>query len=273
MLKSSVGGLDVQQLSANNPLMHVDIVDLRQFYHSQLGYVAEQSISMALASVWHRLPEERLVGLGYSVPYLDRFRADTERTFAFMPAGQGAVNWPPGEPSATALVFDEELPLPDSSVDRVLMVHSLEFAENPRETLKEIWRVLAPGGRLVIVVPNRRGVWARMDHTPFGAGRPYSRGQLTALFREANFTPGASAEALFFPPSRLKMVLRMRSVFERFGRVLSPAFAGVIVVEAEKRLYQGLPVAAKASRRVFVPVLSPQGVPTTRTSASPPSTK
>ena len=163
---------------------------------------------MALSSVWARLPEERLVGLGYAVPYLERFGADTERTFAFMPAGQGAVNWPMAELSSTALVFDEELPLPDSSIDRVLMVHSLEFAENPRETMKELWRVLAPGGRLVIVVPNRRGVWARMEHTPFGSGRPYSRGQLTALLRETNFTPGASAEALFFPPSKLKMVLQ-----------------------------------------------------------------
>ncbi|MBV2184483.1 MAG: class I SAM-dependent methyltransferase [Rhizobium sp.] len=244
--------------------MHVDIVDLRQFYHSMLGRMAEQSIAMALSSLWTRLPQERLVGIGYAVPFLDRFRADTERTFAFMPAGQGAVNWPVGEPSSTALVFDEELPLPDASIDRVLMVHSLEFAENPRETLKEIWRVLAPGGRLVIVVPNRRGVWARMEHTPFGSGRPYSRGQLTALLRETNFTPGASAEALFFPPSKIRFVLKLRGSFERMGRMLWPAFSGVIVVEAQKRLYQGLPVASRASRRVFAPVLAPRGVPTTR---------
>jgi SAM-dependent methyltransferase len=244
--------------------MSVDIVDLREFYHSPLGRVAEQSITMALSSVWARLPEERLVGLGYTVPYLDHFRADTERTFAFMPAGQGAVNWPAGELSSTALVFDEELPLPDSSIDRVLTVHSLEFAENPRESLKEIWRILAPGGRLVIVVPNRRGVWARMEHTPFGSGRPYSRGQLTSLLREANFTPGASAEALFFPPSRIRTLLRLRHVFDRLGRRFWPVFSGVLVLEAQKRLYQGLPVASRASRRVFVPVLAPQGVPTTR---------
>ncbi|MCM2293487.1 class I SAM-dependent methyltransferase [Allorhizobium sp. BGMRC 0089] len=248
--------------------MHVDIVDLRQFYHSPLGRLTGQSITMALASIWPPLPEERLVGLGYSIPYLDHFRADTERTFAFMPAGQGAVNWPPGELSATALVFDEELPLPDSSIDRVLMVHSLEFAENPRETLKEIWRILAPGGRLVIVVPNRRGVWARMEHTPFGSGRPYSRGQLTELLRETNFTPGATAEALFFPPSRSKTVLGLRGAFERFGRVVSPVFAGVIIVEAQKRLYQGLPLAVRASRRVFAPVLAPQGIPSTREASS-----
>ncbi|PYE42020.1 methyltransferase family protein [Rhizobium sp. PP-F2F-G20b] len=249
--------------------MHADIVDLRQFYHSRLGRFTEQAISMALASIWARLPEERLVGLGYVLPYLERFRTDTERTFAFMPAGQGAVNWPVAELSSTALVFDEELPLPDSSIDRILMVHSLEFAENPRETMKEIWRVLAPGGRLVIVVPNRQGVWARMDHTPFGSGRPYSRGQLTALLRETNFTPGASCEALFFPPSTTKTVLKLGRAFEKIGRALWPVFSGVIIVEAQKRLYQGLPVAARASRRVFVPVLAPQGVPTARDGQPP----
>lgn len=165
--------------------MHTDIVDLRQFYHSELGRMAEQSVSSALASIWARLPEERLLGLGYAVPYLERFRADTERTFAFMPAGQGAVNWPVADLSSTALVFDEELPLPDASIDRVLMVHSLEFAESPRETMKEIWRVLAPGGRLIIVVPNRRGVWAQMEHTPFGSGRPlFPRAADGALARD-----------------------------------------------------------------------------------------
>jgi SAM-dependent methyltransferase len=134
---------------------------------------------MALSSVWDNLPNERLVGLGYALPWLDRFGADAERVFAFMPATQGRGGaGRPGRP-ATVLVFDEELPLVDSSIDRMLMVHSLEHAENPRETLKEIWRVLSPAGRVVIVVPNRRGVWARFEHTPFGTGRPFSRGSST----------------------------------------------------------------------------------------------
>lgn len=240
--------------------MFADIVDLRQFYHSDLGHLAEQSIGRALSRLWAPLPQERLVGLGYAVPYLDRFKVGTERTFAFMPAGQGAINWPVNGLSATVLVFDEELPLPDSSVDRILMVHALEFTENPRETLKELWRILAPGGRLVIVVPNRRGVWARLEHTPFGSGRPYSRGQLTTLLRETNFTPGATTEALFFPPWRNRPMLELTRSFERWGRQMLPGFSGVIIVEAQKRLYQGLPVAARTSRRVFVPVLAGRGV-------------
>lgn len=236
-----------------------DIVDLRNFYGSLLGRLAERSIAMALASVWVQLPNERLLGLGYATPWLDRFGGDAERVFAFMPAAQGAVNWPPTGPSATALVFDEELPLFDSSVDRILLVHALEHAENAHETLKEMWRVLAPGGRIIIVAPNRRGVWARFEHTPFGTGRPFSRTQLTELLRETNFTPAAWADALHFPPSRRRWVMRFHQLLERAGRRLWPIFSGVVIVEAQKRLYQGIPVAQRASRRVFVPVLTPQG--------------
>ena len=244
--------------------MNSDIVDLRSFYGTPLGGIAAQSIGMALSSVWAGIPNERLVGLGYALPWLDRLGADAERVFAFMPATQGAVNWPPAKPSSTALVFDEELPLVDASIDRMLLVHSLEHAENPRETLKEIWRVLSPAGRVVIVVPNRRGVWARFEHTPFGTGRPFSRSQLNELLRDANFTPSAWSEALLFPPSQRGFVLRSHRLMERMGRRFWPIFSGVVVVEAQKRLYQGVPVAARASRRVFVPVLSPGARPALR---------
>ena len=80
--------------------MYGDIVDLRTFYASTLGRLAERSIARALTAVWQPLANERLVGLGYPLPWLDRFAPDTERTFAFMPAGQGAVNWPPEGPGA-----------------------------------------------------------------------------------------------------------------------------------------------------------------------------
>ena len=55
-------------------------------------------------------------------------------------------------------------------------------------------------GKLVIVTPNRRGLWARFEHTPFGTGRPFSRGQLTELLRlkqmeTENLPPGAERSA------------------------------------------------------------------------------
>lgn len=239
--------------------MHLDIVELRAFYHTPLGQAAERSIAAALQAVWQPLSSERLVGLGHTGRFLDRFAPDAERTILLRPARQGAVRWPHGKPSATALVFEEELPLADSSVDRVLMVHCLEHVEDAAETLGELWRVLAPGGRLIIVVPNRRGVWARLDHTPFGAGRPYSNGQLARLLRANRFMPTASGTALGFFPMKGRWLQRSAPGIERLTRRFMPAVAGAIVMEATKQIYQGLPVRQRQSRRVFVPVLAPQG--------------
>jgi hypothetical protein len=56
-------------------------------------------------------------------------------------------------------------------------------------------------------------------------------------------------------------MMRPCLALEGMGRRLWPVFSGVLVVEAQKRLYQGLPVAQRSSRRVFVPVLAPQGTP------------
>ena len=230
------------------------------FYASLLGRLAG-AIAMALSAVWAKLPNERLVGMGYALPWLDRFGTDAERVFAFMPGTQGAVNWPVGGPSATALVFDEELPLPDSTIDRFLLVHLLEHSENPRETLKEIWRVLAPGGRLVIVVPNRRGVWARFEHTPFGTGRPFSRGQLTESAR--NQHAERSERGAVLPAVETALDDAFHQLLERSGRRLWPIFSGVVIVEAQ-RLYQGIPVAQRASRRVSCRCCRRKARPTAR---------
>lgn len=236
----------------------LDILKLRSFYATPLGSRVLVSIASRLNVAVRDLSGERLVGLGYATPYLSRFGERAERCFAFMPARQGASVWPTAEKVATALVFEEDLPLADASIDRILLVHSLEFAENAREMLNEMWRVLAPNGRIVLVVPNRRGFWARNDHTPFGSGQPYSRGQLLQLLHEANFTVGTLQEALHFSPSRRWIARLFSAVYEPFARRFFPYFGGIMICEAQKRLYQGLPVKKRQSRRVFMPALSPQ---------------
>lgn len=239
--------------------MYTDVVDLREFYQTPLGRSASRSLGEAIFELWPDAREERLAGLGYCVPWIDRYRDEAERVIALMPAAQGALEWPHGGPSATALVIDEQLPLADSAVDRLLMVHLLEHSESPADTLNEAWRVLAPGGRLLIVVPNRRGLWARFEHTPMGTGRPFSTAQLARLLRDALFTPTHWSSALNFAPVKKRAWLRAQIGFEKVARRFWPVFSGVVVVEATKRLYQGLPEPSRATRRVFVPVLAPQG--------------
>jgi SAM-dependent methyltransferase len=142
-------------------------------------------------------------------------------------------------------------------MDRVLAVHALELTYYAPDLLREIWRVLAANGRLFIIVPNRRGIWARSDATPFGQGRPYSRRQLTELLREALFTPVGWSEALWIPPVTRVPFLRSTIIWERVGRSLSLPFAGVQIVEATKQVFR--PIAVKPAKRAK-PVLVPAAI-------------
>jgi SAM-dependent methyltransferase len=151
------------------------------------------------------------------------------------------------------------LPLTDAAVDRVLLVHALEMADDPVTLLREVWRVLAPNGRLLAVVPNRRGLWARIDTTPFGHGHPYSRGQITKILREALFTPNGWSEALYVPPIPRGWFLRTAVAWERTGATISAPFAGVHIVEATKQVYRAIPV--RRQKRKLVPSLEPALAP------------
>lgn len=220
----------------------LDVVDLRNFYSSPLGMAAARILSAQIAASWDNVVGLSLLGLGYATPFMAQFRADAMRTLAMMPAEQGVLHWPiTGEPSSSALVEDDALPLPSASIDRVLLVHMLEMSQHPAEMLREVWRVLEPGGRLIVVAPSRRGWWARAEWTPFGHGHPYSKSQLTHLLRETLFSPMEWSDALHLFPSNRPTLVRSAMVFERLGRAVSSPFAGVHVVEATKQVYSAIP--------------------------------
>ncbi|RDJ21800.1 class I SAM-dependent methyltransferase [Bosea caraganae] len=242
--------------------MALDVVDLRAFYASPLGHVARRFIGRAMLRLWPDCGRQRLLGLGFATPYLSVLGAGAERVLAFMPAAQGVVNWPSEGLSASALVEPTLLPLPTASIDRVVLVHALEETESPDDLLEEVARVLSPGGRVLVVAPNRRGLWARMDATPFGYGRPFSRSQLEALMRGATLAPENWAEALYVPPLRGRLFMRSAPAWERLGSSLSLPFAGVHVIDATKQFYQRAPLRATRRSFAFRPVLLPQATPT-----------
>src|SRR5215204_2530536 len=239
--------------------MSIDVVDLRSFYSNRLGSVARRFVGRGIRRRWAGLQGQRVLGIGYATPYLGLFREEADRCLAFMPAAQGVVKWPSSSPALAALVDEPELPLTDAAVDRVLLVHALENTRDSAALLREVWRVLAPGGRLLAVVPNRRGLWARMDTTPFGHGRPYSRTQINHLMRDTWFTPIGWSEALYVPPISRGWFLRSAVAWERTGATLSAPFAGVHIVEATKQVYRAIP--APPERPPPVPTLQPALAP------------
>jgi SAM-dependent methyltransferase len=248
--------------------MSIDVVELRNFYGRPMGQIVRRLLLHRIRARWRRLEGETVIGVGFTSPYLGAFRGEALRVGAFSPAVQGALVWPQEGPSLTVLVDEETLPLPDNSVSRLLAIHCLEFTGRSRPLLREMWRVLAPEGRIMIVVPNRASMWARFDATPFGQGQPYSRAQLDRLLRDAMFTPVEWSNALHVPPLEWNMVMKSATAFERLGARLSLAFGGVIIVEAKKEVEALVGKPAKAPRRL--PQLIPARTPTAKVGRSTP---
>lgn len=230
--------------------MWSDVIDLNEFYRSRLGQVARRLISRRIRELWPDVRGQSVLGLGYATPYLRAFREDAERVLAVMPAQQGVLHWPDKGPGLVCLADETELPLPDCCIDRLLMVHAVESSENLRAMMREAWRVLSESGRLIVVVPNRRGIWARFEYrSPFGHGHPYSNGQIKRLLRDSLFAATAQEHALFVPPSKKRIVLQSAQAFERVGNRWFQAISGVLIIEASKQLYAGTAVHARVPAR------------------------
>ena len=242
--------------------MPLDVIDIRGFYASTLGRVTQDRLSEVLRAAWPRTQGLTVMGLGFAIPYLDQFRGEADRVLSVMPERQGVLEWPQGGPSASILAAPGALPLPDSSIDRVLVIHALETQDRPQDLLSELWRVLTPGGHAIVITPNRSGLWARIDRTPFGHGQPFSRRQLTDLLREALLSPVRWSEALHFPPFGGSLLVRLAPALEQAGQALALPFAGVHIVEATKLLYRPVQLTQKVTRRAaLAPVLIPAPSP------------
>jgi len=228
----------------------MDAVDLRDFYAGSLGNVTRRMIRRRMRAIWPDVAGMSVLGLGFATPYLSAFQGEAGRVLAAMPASQGVLHWPTDTPGLTSLVDECDLPFPDMSMDRVLMVHALECAENVRPMMREAWRVLAGGGRLMVVVPNRRGLWSRFERTPFGHGRPYTSGQLSRVLRDNLFTPYSIERALYVPPSSSRMMLSSAPAIEEIGGRWFTTFGGVVIADATKQIYAGQSEAPR--KRAFI---------------------
>jgi SAM-dependent methyltransferase len=212
---------------------------LRDFYKSLGGRIVRRLIRERIETIWPDTRFMRVVGSGYAAPYLSSFREKSERAVCVMFKGQGVHHWPDDAANLTCLADETDLPFETNSIDRLILIHSLEFTGLLKPAMEELWRILKSNGRILVVVPNRMGLWARADWTPFGRGTPYSAGQVEEFLTENLFIPERTERALFIPPFKRQTLLRSAGLWEKIGHKICPAMGGLIFVEASKQIYAG----------------------------------
>ena len=229
--------------------------EVTEFYATRGGRVAARLLRRRIATVWPDLSRLRVMGLGHTQPFLSLWQQQATLCIAAEAHIHHGTN--PSThllASASCVVRADELPFPDLSFDRILLSHALETSLNAPKLLRAVWRVLKDDGRLLLVIPNRRGMWAHLENTPFGQGAPSSKRQIERRLAEALFRIERTDGALWLPPADLRPLLRMGNIVERAGASLAPKFAGVLLIEAVKDVYAALPAGKPARRRVLAAV-------------------
>lgn len=209
--------------------------DLEDFYASPMGQRTRRILLSRIRPFWPNVKGLRLLGYGFAAPYLGVFLPEAERSIAATPPDISEVAGSQSGKCLSVRTEEDALPFPDAFFDRILVVHGLEGAQALRPLLRQLWRVLAPEGKLLVVAPNRASLWAQVERSPFGHGRPFSRTELDHILRDALFEPERWARALYAPP--LKSRALTGNGWERLGARFFPGLGGVHIAEVRKSLY------------------------------------
>lgn len=230
--------------------MLLDVRQLMAYYATPRGLVVQRAIRDALQTQLPDMKQQRVLGYGFTQPYLQALAPEAERIVAFMPAPMGCISWPESS-SVTVLGDEAQLPFPEAFFDRILLLHGLESAENPRRLIRHLWRILAPQGRIILVVPNRMSFWALSERSPFGCGRPFRKAELNHLLQHNLFTPLSWSSALYFPPWCKATALA--GLWEKWAAKICRGLGGVHIVVAEKNLYASPPVCVARVYPAYAP--------------------
>ncbi|MCC5958247.1 MAG: hypothetical protein JJU08_02780 [Rhodobacteraceae bacterium] len=247
--------------------MHHDVRALRDFYYTtSLGRAAQKAMRDRLRTCWGDTTGLSIAGFGFAAPLLRPFLSEAARVTALMPAQQGVMHWPAESANHSVLVEETNWPLATGTIDRLVFLHGLETSDRPAALLEDAARVMKTGAKAVFVLPNRSGLWARRDGTPFALGRPYSLGQIETQLTDHGFALESHFAAMFFPPRDNARWLRWAMTLERVGQKLSRYHAGGVLIVQATRVSDtpgttGLVVKSRKPLRVLDGITQPGARP------------
>lgn len=161
--------------------------------------------------------------------------------------------WQPGLPKGALVCDPDELPIPDGSIDLVILHHSADFSAWPHQVLREAVRVLRGGGHLVLVGFNPLSSWgvrkllSRHRYGPWG-GRFLLRSRMEDWIHLLDCVVERSGSYFFRLPMQNPGAMQRLEVMESVGAQAMLPVGAYYCILATRRV--GAPVAR---RRAWVP--------------------
>lgn len=110
-----------------------------------------------------------------------------------------------------------EIPFPDATYDLVTHIEVLEHIEDDKKVVSELWRVLKPGGRLILSVPQPPAPIDDKEHVREG----YTTEEIFALLKSQGFEIKQKRHCMFGVSKRV--MLQCISWSKIFGKIPPPS--------------------------------------------------
>ena len=151
------------------------------------------------------------------------------------------------------------LPIASDSVDLVILMHHLSNSSEPHAVLREVFRILIPEGKLVIVDFNpvslwglRHGLQSWLEHVPF-KGHFYTAKRIDDWMQLLGFDQHQHYRVGYQPPIQKPGLLRHLSWLEKGMRRWLPLFGTLNLMVYSKSISPMTPVRHRWVTRKLLP--------------------
>ena len=234
--------------------MYLDFLNYQKFYNSSIGKLLANHIERRLKKYCYLYDNQNIGCFGYSLPYLN-FLKNYNLSLSFCYSKRMGISSEDISKANKILIDEDRVPIQDSFFDHVFLIHYLENTYNTQLSLREIWRTLAPEGKLYIITPNKKSSWYLSSKSPFSTGNGFSKKQISKILNDSFFEIQSIERLVYFPNKDFHFVNKYKDLIDRLGSIFFKYFNGVYFCVVKKKIYANLTDQIQSKKRMIKSII------------------